>query len=56
VQDGVVCLQGAVERRSLVPFLLRAVRGVEGVVRVENRLTYDVDDRGMPMAYPWLRP
>jgi hypothetical protein len=42
----------------MVPFLLRAVHGVEGVVRVEDRLAYDVDDRdrGMAMAYPWLRP
>jgi CBS domain-containing protein len=57
VHDGVVYLQGAVERRSLVPFLLRAVQGVEGVVRVENRLTYDVDDRdGGVLMTPWLRP
>lgn len=57
VDDGVVVLEGAVERRSLVPFLLRAVQGVEGVVRVENRVTYDVDDRdaGVLMT-PWLRP
>jgi CBS-domain-containing membrane protein len=44
VDDGVVVLQGRVERRSLLPYLLRAVHGVEGVVRVENRLTYDTDD------------
>jgi len=57
VEDGVVVLEGAVERRSLVPFVLRAVQGVEGVVRFENRLTYDVDDRhaGVLMT-PWLRP
>jgi CBS domain-containing protein len=56
VQDGVVVLEGAVERRSLVPFVLRAVQGVEGVVRVENRLTYDVDDRGRDvLVTPWLR-
>jgi CBS domain-containing protein len=57
VHDGVVSLQGAVERRSLVPYLLRAVQGVEGVVRVENRLTYDVDDRDAGvLTSPWLRP
>jgi CBS domain-containing protein len=57
VRDGVVVLQGRVERRSLVPYLVRAVHGVEGVVRVENRLAWDIDDRdtGRPMAYPWLR-
>ncbi|HEY2959451.1 MAG TPA: BON domain-containing protein [Actinomycetota bacterium] len=57
VQDGVVFLEGAVERRSLVPFVLRAVQGVEGVVRVEDRLTYDFDDRGADVLMtPWLRP
>jgi CBS domain-containing protein len=45
VDDGVVVLQGRAERRSLVPYLVRAVHGVEGVVRVENRLTFDRDDR-----------
>jgi|SRR6266540_1567773 CBS domain-containing protein len=44
VHDGVVVLQGSCERRSLIPILVRAVEGVEGVVRVENRLGYDVDD------------
>src|SRR6266508_3149261 len=58
VNDGVVVLQGRCERRSMIPFLLRAVHGVEGVVRVEDRLGCDIDDRdrGMAMAYPWLRP
>ena len=44
VDDGVVVLQGRVEQRSLMPYLVRAVHGVEGVVRVENRLAYDIDD------------
>jgi CBS domain-containing protein len=44
VDDGVVVLQGRVERRSLIPYLIRAVQGVEGVVRVEDRLAYDIDD------------
>ena len=55
VDDGVVVLQGRVERRSLLPFLLRAVQGVEGVVRIENRLAYDIDDVEpllRAMAYP----
>jgi CBS domain-containing protein len=56
VDDGVVVLQGRVERRSLIPYLVRTVHGVEGVVRVENRLTFDVDDHdpGMAIAYPWV--
>ena len=45
VTDGVVVLQGRVERRILLPYLVRAVQGVEGVVRVEDRLAYDTDDR-----------
>jgi CBS domain-containing protein len=58
VVDGLVVLQGKVERRSLLPYLIRAVHAVEGVVGVEDRLTFDVDDRdfGMPMTYPFMRP
>jgi CBS-domain-containing membrane protein len=44
VRDGVVLLEGDCERRSLVHALVRAVAGVEGVVRVENRLGFRVDD------------
>jgi CBS domain-containing protein len=57
VNDGVVALQGRVERRSLLPYVVRAVQGVEGVVRVENRLAYDLDDRDADrlMTYPWIR-
>jgi CBS-domain-containing membrane protein len=53
VDDGVVVLQGRVERRSLIPDLVRAVHGVEGVVRVEDRLTFDLDDRdaGTALTY-----
>ena len=36
VEDGGVALEGAVGRRSLVPLVLRAVRGVEGVVRLRT--------------------
>jgi CBS domain-containing protein len=55
VDNGVVVLQGRVERRSLLPYVLRAVQGVEGVVRVENRLSSDIDDVEpllRAMAYP----
>jgi CBS domain-containing protein len=57
VHDGVVILEGRVERRSLLPWVVRAVYGVEGVVRVEDRLSYDLDDidTGPLMAYPWMR-
>jgi CBS domain-containing protein len=58
VRDGVVALQGSCERRSLIPTVVRAVAGVEGVVRVENRLGYDVDDLSpvRPDAFARLRP
>jgi hypothetical protein len=54
----VVVLQGRCERRSLIPTVVRAVAAVEGVVRVENRLGYDVDDLSpvRPDAFARLRP
>jgi CBS domain-containing protein len=57
VQEGMAVLEGRVERRSLLPLLVRAVRGVEGVVQVENRLSYDLDDRdtGRVLTSPWMR-
>jgi hypothetical protein len=45
-----VVLQGRVERRSLIPFLIRAVNSVGGVVRVEDQLTFDIDDRDVGVA------
>jgi CBS domain-containing protein len=44
VRDGVVLLEGTCQPRMLIPVLVRAVAGVEGVVRVENRLRSDLDD------------
>jgi osmotically-inducible protein OsmY len=57
VHQGVAVLEGRVEQRSLLPWLVRAVRGVEGVVRVEDRLAYDIDDIDVfrVMASPWMR-
>jgi CBS-domain-containing membrane protein len=57
VHQGVAVLEGRVERRSLLPLLVRAVRGVEGVVQIEDRLAYDIDDRATcPMLVsPWMR-
>jgi CBS domain-containing protein len=57
VVDGVVVLQGRVERSRLIAFLVRAVHAVEGVVRVEDRLTFDLDDRDPDPAttYPFMR-
>jgi CBS-domain-containing membrane protein len=54
VREGVVTLQGSCERRSLIPAVVRAVAAVEGVVRVENRLGYDLDDTTEPPQLPAL--
>jgi CBS domain-containing protein len=56
VQDGVVVLQGRCERRSLIPVVVRAVAAVDGVVGVENRLGYDVDDLSSPGPQVLARP
>src|SRR5215213_7548387 len=56
VDDGVVVLEGEADRSSLIPYLVRVVHHVEGVVRVENKLSFDVDDYDPAMAYPWMRP
>jgi CBS-domain-containing membrane protein len=55
VHDGVVLLEGDCERRTLIPVLTRAIAGVEGVVRVENRLGFRVDDRSS-LPYTFGRP
>ena len=44
VRDGVVTLTGQLERRSLVPIVVALVRGLDGVVGVVDRLTYELDD------------
>lgn len=45
VVDGVVTLEGRLERRSVLPLLEELVRGVDGVVAVETRLAFDAEDR-----------
>lgn len=40
VNEGVVTVQGEVERRPLIPAAVNALRRVEGVVAVEQHLTY----------------
>jgi CBS domain-containing protein len=44
VTDGNVVVGGQIERRSLIPLLLHAIRGVEGVVSAESTLTFKFDD------------
>jgi CBS domain-containing protein len=49
VHEGVVTLGGQVEHKNLVPLFVHLVRGVDGVVDVEEHLTYRFDDT-------WIRP
>lgn len=55
VRDGVVTVEGLVERRSLIPLLAGLIRGVDGVVGVEERLRYETDDVSLrPRDFtPW---
>jgi CBS-domain-containing membrane protein len=50
VHDGVVTLTGQLERRSLIPITVSLVRGLDGVVDVVDRLTFEVDD--IPIMVP----
>jgi CBS domain-containing protein len=44
VRDGVVTLSGELERSSLTRVVVSLVRGLDGVVDVVDRLTYELDD------------
>ena len=55
VDEGVVHLEGRVERRSLVPTIWGAVRAVPGVVGLDERLTWELDDTLTPASpVPWV--
>ncbi|NDU71513.1 CBS domain-containing protein [Actinomadura sp. DSM 109109] len=51
VQEGVVHLTGRVERKSLIPIMVRMAAATEGVVHVVQNLGYDYDDAS-PAPYP----
>lgn len=55
VHDGIVRLEGQLERRSLIPVLDHLVTGVEGVVGVEENLSHVVDDTvgSSDIPMPW---
>jgi CBS-domain-containing membrane protein len=44
VHDGIVDLDGMAERKSLIPIIVDLVKAVDGVVGVQSRLGYQVDD------------
>ena len=52
VADGVVTLDGVVEKRRMIPLVVRMTHAVDGVVDVVDRLSFAVDDtlRDCPAA------
>jgi CBS domain-containing protein len=59
VREGIVTIQGQVERRSLLPIVDRLVMSVEGVVAVNDQLSYAADDvtpGDMPTPWTVLAP
>jgi CBS domain-containing protein len=44
VRDGVAILSGQLERRSQIPIAVNLVHGIDGVVDVVDRLTFEFDD------------
>jgi CBS domain-containing protein len=50
VRDGMVTLTGQLERRSLIPITVSLIRGLDGVVDVVGRLTFELDDT--PITVP----
>ena len=55
VEDGIVHLDGGVERRSELRAMIEEVWHVDGVVDVESRMTYETDDvsRAVSAGGPW---
>jgi len=54
VDDGVVLLEGQLETRSLARILVRLAGAVEGVVGVDDRLRWGLDDRRLRVETPPL--
>jgi CBS domain-containing protein len=52
-QDGVVTLEGRVDRRSTVGLVVHLVESMAGVVDVNNRLTYHFDDEHERVQPPY---
>ncbi|WP_182873923.1 CBS domain-containing protein [Microbispora sp. H10670] len=55
VEDGIVYLEGSVERRSQLRALLEDVWRVDGVVDVDSDVSFEIDDLGQ-MTPPVTRP
>lgn len=52
VHNGIVSLNGVVERISMIPVLVALIRRVDGVVEVKQNLTAHLDDRGISPQLP----
>jgi CBS domain-containing protein len=50
VADGVVTLEGELERKSMIPLAVRLTHAVDGVVDVVDRLTFASDNTHLPKA------
>lgn len=50
VEDGVAFIEGIVDRRSTATILEKLVSQVDGIIRVESQLRWDLDDRGLEPA------
>lgn len=50
VEAGIVDISGQVERRTEIPVITLLIAGMDGVVAVENSLTYRWDDRHIEYA------
>jgi len=44
VADGLVTLEGRVQRKTLIPVVVRLAHAADGVIEVVDRLDYDIDD------------
>lgn len=55
VKDGVVTVEGRLERKSLIPITLALIAGVDGVIGVVDHLWFDIDDTHVKSGgeLPW---
>ena len=53
VRGGIVSVSGRLERRSAIAALVRSIQEVEGVVGVDQDVSYDIDDQypSMPASF-----
>jgi hypothetical protein len=52
VHNGIVTLNGTVERTSMIPVIVALIRRVDGVVEVRQTLKGQFDDRGVSPVPP----